>query len=174
MTFARRAFALAAGLAALLPAAVSAQSDMAIYRDQAHGFSVSFPSDWRQVAFKDGPEFHALADGGKGPEDCNVNVTAVSGPAYLDRVTREQMLTSLRAAMKDASLVEWRRQTLDRRWGLYYVVTGTTPRQGLKQTTLGFQVVAGAKLYTVSCNAPAARFDARRPLFERVVGSLSF
>lgn len=174
MTFARRALALMAGLAALLPAAGSAQSDMTTYRDQTHGFSVSFPSDWRRVVFKDGPEFQALADGGKGPEDCNVNVTAVSGAAYLDRVTREQMLTNLRAAMKDASLVEWRRQTLDRRWGLYYIVTGTTPRQGLKQSTLGFQVVVGAKLFTVSCNAPAARFDERRALFERVVGSLSF
>lgn len=174
MTVARRAFALIAGLVALLPAAASAQSGMTTYRDPAHGFAVSFPSDWRQVAFKDGPEFHALADGGKGPEDCNVNVTAVSGPAYLDRVTREQMLTNLRAAMKDASLVEWRRQTLDRRWGLYYIVTGTTPRQGLKQTTLGFQVVASAKLYTISCNAPATRFDERRALFERVVASLSF
>ena len=174
MSFARRALALVAGLAALLPAAVWAQSNMTTYRDQAHGFSVAFPADWRQMAFKDGPEFHALADGGKGPEDCNVNVTSVSGPAYLDRITREQMLTNLRAAMKDATLVEWRRQTLDRRWGLYYIVTGTPPRLGPKQTTLGFQVVAGAKLYTISCNAPAARFDERRALFERVVGSLSF
>ncbi len=160
-------------LLAFAPGLAAAQ-EMTTYRDQAHGFAVSFPSDWRQVAFKDGPEFHALADGGKGPEDCNVNVTPVSGPAYLDRITREQMLANLRIAMKDATLVEWRRQTLERRWGLYYIVSGTTPRQGLKQTTLGFQVVAGAKLYTISCNAPAPRFEERRALFDRIVGSLSF
>lgn len=175
MTFVRnRALALLAFCAVLLPAAADAQSTMNTYRDRSHGFTLSFPADWRQMAFKDGPEFHALADGGKGPEDCNVNVTAVSGPAYLDRISREQMLASLRVAMKDADFLEWRRQTLERRWGLYYVVTGTTPRQPLKQTTLGFQVVVGAKLYTVSCSAPAARFDAQRALFERIVGSLSF
>ena len=157
MTSVRRALALVAiGLAALLPTAARAQGDTTTYRDAAHGFSVSFPSDWRQVSFKDGPEFHALADGGKGPEDCNLNVTTVSGPAYLDRITREQMLANLRTAMKDASLVEWRRQTLDRRWGLYYIVSGTTPRQGLKQTTLGFQVVGCVKedarlLYDARC-----------------------
>lgn len=160
--------ALAAGGAA------AADPGMTTYRDARHGFSLSYPDDWTQTSFKDGPEFQAMANGGRGPEDCNVNVTSVSGPAYLDRVTREQMLANLRLAMRDAELGEWRRQTLQQRWGLYYIVTGTTPRAHFKQTTMGFQVVAGAKLYTVSCSAPAARFEERRALFDRILGSLAF
>ena len=155
-------------------AASAADPGMATYRDANHGFSLSYPTDWGQVAFKDGPNFHVLANGGKGPEDCNVNVVAVSGPAYLDRVSRGQMLGNLRTAMRDAELTEWRRQTLEQRWGLYYIATGTTPRQNYKQTTVGFQVVVGAKLYTVSCSAPTARFAERRPVFEKIIASLAF
>jgi hypothetical protein len=171
-TFARAlvfAFLVGAGVTA-----GAAEPGMTTYRDANHGFSLSYPEDWRPVAFKDGPNFHVLAGGGKGPEDCNVNVVAVSGPAYLDRVSRAQMLGNLRAAMRDAELTEWRRQALDRRWGLYYIASGTTPRQNYKQTTLGFQVVVGAKLFTVSCSAPAGRFDERRPVFEKIVASLAF
>ncbi|MCC7046219.1 MAG: hypothetical protein IT562_05860 [Alphaproteobacteria bacterium] len=167
-----RAFVLALLVGA--GTAGAAEPGQTTYRDARHGFSLSYPDDWRPVAFKDGPHFHVLAAGGKGPEDCNVNVVAVSGPNYLERASRGQMLNNLRAAMRDAELVEWRRQTLDRRWGLYYIATGTTPRQNYKQTTLGFQVVAGAKLYTVSCSAPAAQFDQRRPLFEKIIASLAF
>ena len=166
---------LLAAVAALAPAlAIAADPAMVTHRDSRHGFRLDYPGDWRPVAFKDGPEFQALANDGRGPEECNVNVTSVSGPAYLDRVTREQMLGNLRAAMKDAEFVEWRRQTLAQRWGLYYIVTGTTPRQAYKQTTLGYQVVVGAKLFTLSCSAPAAGFEARRPTFERILASLSF
>lgn len=167
-----RAFALVLLVGA--GAAGAAEPGQTTYRDTTHGFALSYPDDWRPVVFKDGPHFHVLAAGGKGPEDCNVNVVAVSGPAYLDRVTREQMLGNLRTAMRDAQLIEWRRQTLDRRWGLYYIASGTTPRQNYKQTTLGFQVVAGAKLYTVSCSAPAAQFEQRRPVFEKIIASLAF
>jgi hypothetical protein len=162
-----------AGPASAQPAGTS-EPGMTTYRNAKHGFSLSYPVDWGQVAFRDGPDFHVLSNAGKGPEDCNVNVVAVSGPAFLDRMTREQMLANLRPALRDATLIEWRRQTLDRRWGLYYIASGTTPRQGYKQTTLGFQVVVGAKLYTASCSAPAARFDERRPLFEKIVSSLAF
>lgn len=167
-------FALLAGTLAGAATAQAAEPGWKTYRDSRHGFALSHPMDWSPVAFKDGPEFHVLSNGGKGPEDCNVNVTAVSGPAYLDGISRGQMRSSLRAAIRDAELIEWRRQTLERRWGLYYIATGTTPRQGYKQTTLGFQVVVGAKLYTVSCSAPVARFDERRPLFEKIVASLAF
>ncbi len=172
-TIARAVLLIAFTLGGVTPAFAS-DTSMATVRHARHGFSLSYPADWSPVAFRDGPDFHVLSNGGKGPEDCNVNVVAVSGPAYLDRVTREQMLGNLRVAMRDASLIEWRRQTLDRRWGLYYIASGTTPQQGYKQTTLGFQVVVGAKLYTVSCSAPAARFDEHRPLFEKIVASLAF
>ena len=152
----------------------AAEPGMATFRDATNGFALSYPEDWRPVSFKDGPEFLVMGGGGKGPEVCNVNVVAVSGPAYLDRVTRDSMLAGLRAAMADANFLEWRRQTLAQRWGLYYVVSGATRNQRYRQTTLGMQVVVGAKLYTASCSAPARMFDERRALFEKIVGSLSF
>lgn len=164
------------GIALVLagPFAGAQAQDWASYRDAKHAFQLSYPRDWQKVEFKDGPDFHVMSAGGKGPEDCNVIVTRVSGPAYLDRVAQGSMLNDIRQAVPDAQFKEWRRQTLERRWGIYYVIEGTVPKQKLKQTTLGFQVVVGSKLYTVSCSAPAATFDRQRPLLERIVASLAF
>ncbi|MGQ0675809.1 MAG: PsbP-related protein [Rhodospirillales bacterium] len=154
--------------------AAGAEPGMTEFRHPRQGFSVSYPQEWRLVAFKDGPEFQALADGGKGPEECNVNVTQAPGTDYLDRINQARMLNTIRAAIKDARFDEWRRQTLARRWGIYYIVTGTIPRQSYRQTTLGYQIVVGAKLYTLSCSAPAARFEQNRPVFEKILSTLAF
>lgn len=155
-------------------AAAAAELGMTEFRHARHKFTVSYPQDWRMGTFKDGPEFHVLAAGGKGPEECNVNVTQAPGTDYLDRINQARMLNTIRSAIKDAKFEEWRRQTLGRRWGVYYVVTGTTPRQNYRQTTLGYQVVVGAQLYTLSCSAPVARFEQSRTVFEKVLGSLAF
>ena len=165
---------LALGLVA--PPAETAAQEMATHRDARHAFALSFPKDWRVVQFKDGPDFHVVGNDGKGPEDCNVIVQRVSGPAYLDRANQNAMLADIRQAVRDAEFKEWRRQTIERRWGVYYVVSGTVPgmKQPYKQTTLGFQVVVGSKLYTLSCSAPATSFDQQRALFERIAASLSF
>lgn len=162
------------GAATLTGAALAAEPGMADFRHPQHNFSLSYPQDWRLATFKDGPEFHVLAAGGKGPEECNVNVTQAPGTDYLDRVNQGQMLNSIRGVIKDAKFDEWRRQTIGRRWGVYYVVTGTTPRQSYRQTTLGYQIIIGAKLYTLSCSAPVARFEHSRPAFEKVLSSLAF
>ncbi len=152
----------------------AAEPGMTEFRHPQQNFTLAYPQDWKLAAFKDGPEFQALAAGGKGPEECNVNVTQAPGTDYLERINQARMLNSIRPAIKDARFEEWRRQTLGRRWGVYYVVTGTSPRQGYRQTTLGYQVIVGAKLYTLSCSAPYARFDASRPIFEKVLASLAF
>jgi len=157
-----------------LAGAGAVAQETATYRDAKHAFALTYPRDWQPVQFKDGPDFHVVAAGGKGPEDCNVIVTRVSGPAYLDRVSQNAMLNDIRQAVPDAAFKEWRRQTLERRWGIYYVIDGTVPKQKLRQTTIGMQVVVGSKLYTVSCSAPAASFEQQRPLLERIVASLSF
>lgn len=154
--------------------AVAAEPGMTEFRHPQHGFTLAYPQDWKPTAFKDGPEFHVLAAGGKGPEECNVNVTQAPGTDYLDRVNQARMLNSIRSAIKDAKFDEWRRQTLGRRWGVYYVVTGTTPRQNYRQTTLGYQIIVGARLYTLSCSAPVARFEQSRPVFEKVLSTLAF
>lgn len=165
---------LAAASIAAIGAARAADPDMTAFKHPRQGFSIAYPADWRQATFKDGPEFQALANAGKGPEECNVNVTPVSGADYLDRINKDRMLNTIRYAMKDAQFTEWRRQTLARRWGVYYIVTGTTPRQNYRQTTLGFQVVVGSKLYTLSCSAPSARFEQGRPVFEKILSTLTF
>jgi hypothetical protein len=155
-------------------AGTAAEPGMTEFRHAKHGFAVSYPQDWKLGTFKDGPDFHALAAGGKGPEECNVNVTAAPGTDYLDRVSQTRMLNTIRSAIKDAQFSEWRRQTLGRRWGVYYIVTGTTPRQNYRQTTLGYQIIVGAKLFTLSCSAPAGRFEEHRTTFEKVLSTLAF
>jgi hypothetical protein len=161
-------------LSLLLPGLAAEAQEMATYRDAKHAFALSYPTDWQPVQFKDGPDFHVVSAGGKGPEDCNVIVTRVSGPAYLDRVNQNAMLGDIRQAVADAQFKEWRRQTLGRRWGIYYVIDGTVPKQPLKQTTIGMQVVVGSKLYTVSCSAPTAAFEQQRSMLDRIVASLAF
>jgi len=168
------ALGIVASIGAGPVASAAAEPGMTEFRHAKHGFSVSYPQDWKLGAFKDGPEFHALAAGGKGPEECNVNVTAAPGTDYLDRVSQTRMLNTIRYAMKDAQFNEWRRQTLGRRWGVYYIVTGTTPRQNYRQTTLGYQIIVGARLFTLSCSAPAARFERQRATFEKVLSTLAF
>lgn len=168
------AFIGAALALSLLSGRAAEAQELVTYQDSKHAFALSYPKDWQPVQFKDGPDFHVMSAGGKGPEDCNVIVTRVSGPAYLDRVQQTAMLNDIRQAVKDAQFKEWRRQTLGRRWGIYYVIEGTVPQQALKQTTIGMQVVVGSKLYTASCSAPTAAFEQQRPLLERIVASLSF
>jgi hypothetical protein len=168
------ALGIAASIGAGSVASVAAEPGMTEFRHARLGFSVSYPQDWKLGTFKDGPEFHALAAGGKGPEECNVNVTTAPGTDYLDRVNQARMLNTIRYAIKDAQFNDWRRQTLGRRWGIYYIVTGTTPHQNYRQTTLGYQIIVGAKLFTLSCSAPAARFEQQRPVFEKVLATLTF
>lgn len=163
-----------AAMGAGIGAAWAAEPGMATFKHARHNFSIAYPQDWRMANFKDGPEFQALANAGKGPEECNVNVTPVSGSDYLERINKERMLNTIRQAVKDAQFNEWRRQTLERRWGVYYIVTGTTPRQSYRQTTLGFQVVVGSKLYTLSCSAPVGRFEQSRAVFEKILATLAF
>ncbi len=162
------------GAAFLIGSVWAAEPGMTDFRHPQHSFSLSYPQDWRLATFKDGPEFQALAAGGRGPEECNVNVTQAPGTDYLDRINQARMLNSIKAAVKDAKFDEWRRQTMGRRWGIYYVVTGTTPRQNYRQTTLGYQIIVGAKLYTLSCSAPVARFEQSRPVFEKILSTLAF
>ena len=177
MKSARRHWILALALVASalgVGAALAAEPGMSEFKHARQNFSVAYPQDWRLGSFKDGPDFQALSNAGKGPEECNVNATSVSGADYLDRINKERMLNTIRYAVKDAQFAEWRRQTLGQRWGVYYIVNGTTPRQGYRQTTLGFQVVVGSKLYTLSCSAPAQRFEQNRPIFEKILSTLAF
>jgi hypothetical protein len=167
-------FCAITALAFVPETAAAAEPGMTDFRHPQHNFSLSYPQDWRLASFRDGPDFHALSAAGKGPEECNVNVTSAPGTDYLDRISQGRMLNTIRGTIKDATFNEWRRQTLGRRWGVYYIVTGTTPRQNYRQTTLGYQIIVGPKLYTFSCSAPLARFDQNRALFEKILATLAF
>lgn len=172
--WALRCASLAVAVSAATAAATAAEPGMSEFRHPDHKFTLSYPQDWKHAMFRGGPEFQVLSNGGKGPEDCNVNVAPVSGTDYLERTSRGRMLSTIRSVIADAEFTEWRRQTLGRRWGVYYIVTGSLPPHPYKQTTLGYQIVIGAKLFTLSCSAPAAAFERQKPLFEKILASLTF
>lgn len=167
---------LLAGLSGLLlTVAAFAADDTPLsqtYRDDDNGFTLRYPAGWEPAHFVDGPTFQIIANELKGPLDCSVNVTGASGADQLHSETQQGMRNALARLFQNPMITEWRMAKLAGRDALHF--TFQADIKDYLQTTLAVHVVAGGRLYALSCNAPTELFPASRPLFERIIASVKF
>ncbi len=77
----KRIVSMFAGLALGCAAGAALAQDLtAVHEDEKHDFRLRYPADWADVRFEDGPDFHVMANGGRGPEECMVVIDPAAAP----------------------------------------------------------------------------------------------
>lgn len=165
------------GASPLLAQTINSKN-VAVYRDEATGFVLTYPDDWSQV-----PSTHQktrikiVSNRGNGLEDCSVNVQIVEGAnsltpqesasQFLDGPTYQQML---RKSLPDLVVEKSGRTFISNQDAAYYQSRFTFRSVGIEvpMKMMQIQIASKGKIFTVSCRAGAAEFEKKLPKFQLV------
>jgi hypothetical protein len=167
----------------LLPELAFAETTFATYKNTEHGFSFSYPTDWREAPTRTSQGVVKIASNyGDGDESCNVTLyrsPALKGIPTAKAVrgtTANDLVNELaRGGMKNVRAETSGITSVVARDAFFAIISYDIPMAGMTFPikTLMLITTDSDRVFTISCGTPnVSTFSAMLPLFKFITGTL--